>query len=284
MVRNIFIVMLFLLLSVGAKATGQAGDIIYINGEKWILLDKPLSANKVVSDMLNEALPENRSISTANWDGYTATWRIKNDLLYLENVQYELYDEKTKSHRNIKIEGDSLNSYFSCYLTPDGILASWFTEKIRIGKGNVILYFHDEFFRYYETEYTMTLMNGKITQKQLYHNKKKEGFILDSLAGKIRKNITPEKYPEIQGEKIYFSLYSFQFTPDGKLTDCKINLHNLSKKLKDDKIIDDQNNPIIQAIKDMMKNIYPWEIYHINGEYKHRYYDYYNVPLNPVQN
>ena len=49
------IVMLWMSLS--AYATGQEGDVIYIDGIQWELLGKPVYADSTLSRTLKEALP-----------------------------------------------------------------------------------------------------------------------------------------------------------------------------------------------------------------------------------
>ena len=75
-------------------ATGQDGDIIYIDGKQWILLGKPVYADSILSNDLRAALPEERSITTANWDGYTAYWSISQEKLCLDSIKYNLYRER----------------------------------------------------------------------------------------------------------------------------------------------------------------------------------------------
>ena len=60
-------------------ATSQEGDIIYIDGTKWILLGNPVFADSILRRDLEDSLPENRGIRTSNWDGYTAYWSIQQE-------------------------------------------------------------------------------------------------------------------------------------------------------------------------------------------------------------
>lgn len=70
-----------------AKATGSSADAVYIDGEEWSLLAKPLEADSAISARLYAFLPENRKWTTANYGGYDAVWEMVGDSLYLKGVQ-----------------------------------------------------------------------------------------------------------------------------------------------------------------------------------------------------
>ena len=72
------IVMLWMSLS--AYATGQEGDVIYIDGIQWELLGKPVYADSTLSRTLKEALPVARVLHQ---------WRIS--CLWNQWVDYPLY-------------------------------------------------------------------------------------------------------------------------------------------------------------------------------------------------
>ena len=97
-----------MLLALTAYATGQEGDVIYINGERLELLGKPICLDSTLYHTLKDELPSNRPIVTSNWDGFTAYWSINNDRLYLDSVRCEAYDAPKNYRRMIAVLPDHL--------------------------------------------------------------------------------------------------------------------------------------------------------------------------------
>lgn len=62
-----FIVAILLSLIVTfAKATGQSGDVIRLEGEEWVLMAKPIGYDSLLCRRMRDFLPENVSRSTGN--------------------------------------------------------------------------------------------------------------------------------------------------------------------------------------------------------------------------
>lgn len=91
-IKRYSIVILFLFVSLYIKATGQSCDVIYINGEQWWLMARPIDKDSALYTRLRDFLPENHCMSTANWDGYTAFWKIEDSCLYLQRMEICVYD------------------------------------------------------------------------------------------------------------------------------------------------------------------------------------------------
>ena len=51
---------LFFLIPWEGKATGLSGDVIYLQGEEWVLLDKPINRDSILFHRLMEFLPDNK--------------------------------------------------------------------------------------------------------------------------------------------------------------------------------------------------------------------------------
>ena len=86
--RRLIFFFTLVFVSLNIYATGQDGDLIYIDGKQWVLLGKPVYADSILAKDLISALPKERSYSTANWDGYTAYWSIQEDKLCLDSLLY----------------------------------------------------------------------------------------------------------------------------------------------------------------------------------------------------
>ena len=193
-----------MLLALTAYATGQEGDVIYINGERLKLLGRPVCRDSTLYHTLKDALPSNRPIVSSNWDGFTAYWSIYNDKLYLDSVRCEAYDPKVKAVVGERIPSKTLYRIFKRYRAGNQIVASWVSGKIRVAKGRVIYSQNMGFERNYEEETILDIDQGRVTGKKEYHNFVNDGFAFDKLeqkgAQEMLRKILPlhiEHYPEL---------------------------------------------------------------------------------------
>lgn len=272
----ISILTLFLLCcSLSLKATGLACDFIYINGEKWVLMEKPIYADSALYNRLNNFLPEKRSISTANWDGYTAFWIIKDRQLYLQKIEVDVYNKEKNEEYHVNFNADNLKKVFAPYYVPNGIHAKWFSGEIRTGRGKIIRYVHSGFDRNMEEECVIKIKKGKITRHHQYRNYKKAGVNLKDVNAELTSRFPFHLFPEIKNRKTIFFLSNFKMHPDGHFIDCHViaYLHDKTKKM-----IEKQRHPIIRAFKRAMKTVYPWTIFYINGKYTMEFQNF-TIPL-----
>ncbi|MBO7140795.1 MAG: hypothetical protein J6W19_09530 [Prevotella sp.] len=267
--KKLFAVIYALTVAVGAFATGQDGDVIYIDGERWSLLIKPVEYDSILYFSLKAALPKERSWSTANWDGYTGYWSIRDERLCLDSITVEVYDQETKQRNEQRIAEADMQRLFKDYYTKDGIVASWLSKDIRAAKGKKIYYQHSGYERNHEYEQVLTVKNGKVTACQAYHNKVvAEGFSLSDLKGqediKARFPLHLEASPELKGVKrIIFSVKHISLDASGNLLDCEV---TAKVKLQDDKEFRNIEG-LAKEMKAMLKDIRPWKTLLINGEY-----------------
>ncbi len=94
--KSMMTAILFFLILWEGKATGLSGDVIYLQGEEWVLLDKPINRDSILFHRLMEFLPDNHCITTANWEGYTAYWEVQQSHLYLHHLEVCVYDKQKK--------------------------------------------------------------------------------------------------------------------------------------------------------------------------------------------
>ena len=254
-----------MLLALTAYATGQEGDVIYINGEKLKLLGNPINLDSALYHTLKDELPSNRPIVSSNWDGYTAYWSINNDKLYLDSVRCEAYDPKVKAVAGESIPPETLNRIFNKYRAGSRIVASWVSGKIRVAKGKVIYYQHSGFERNYEEETILDIDKGKVVGKKEYHNFVKDGFAFDKLqehgAQEMLHKILPlhiERYPELANVKrLIFRVKRARVDKKGNLLECNVQV-----------VKPDDNPQLATEIAEALKTYHPWKVYYINGEYR----------------
>ena len=245
-------------------ATGQEGDIIYIDGKQWILLGKPVYADSVIWNDLKAALPEERSFTTANWDGYTAYWSISQEKLCLDSIKYDLYDKATKKSHTECMPSDIMFRVFKKYCDGNRVVATWFNDDIRVASGEMIYYMHDGYERNYEYEQMISIDHGKLTGKHAYHNYVLDGFSFDHNSPDFQAQLREkfplhiENYPELANVKrIVFSIKRARVNAEGHLVECEV------------KVLKPADNPhLATEMAELLKAYHPWRVSYINGEYR----------------
>lgn len=262
--KKLLLFFTLMLVSLAMNATGQEGDIIYIDGEQWELLGKPIYADSVLSRELREALPEGRGISSANWAGYTAYWSIDEEKLCLDSILYKVYDTKTVKGRTERLPSDVLLRVFRKYFDGKRIVITCVNGDLRVAKGKQIYYVHSGFERNYEHERFITIEHGKVCGMKDYQNYVVEGLSFDSRMPKsdaeIRKMfpLHIEQYPELADEKrIVFTIKRARVDAQGHLVECEVKVNRPG------------DNPRLAAeMAEVLKAYHPWRVLYINGEFR----------------
>lgn len=122
--KKILICIQFLLLTTVAYATGQDSDVIYINGTRWALLDRPVCRDSLLYHHLKAVLPAEHHITTANRDGFTSYWSIEEDVFYLDSIRCEHYDINSRKITGERIPNDTLLRVFKNFVEGERIVAS----------------------------------------------------------------------------------------------------------------------------------------------------------------
>ena len=260
--KRVLLFIQYLILAIAANATGQEGDIIYIDGTRWELLGRPICVDSLLYHDLKAVLPSERSISTANWDGFTAYWSIKQNVLYLDSVRSEHYDSDTKEFMGSRIPSATLFRVFKKYVTGDCIVGSWLTRDIRVAKGKVIYYQHMGFERNYEDEQIISIDKGKVTGKKVYHNYVIDGFSFDKVKDNAElRRLFPihiEQYPELaKAKRIVFYIKKARVNSQGNLVECEVKVFNPN-----------DNQRLATEMEGLLKAYHPWRVSFINGEYR----------------
>ena len=255
-----------------ARATGQAADRVVINGEEWCLLASPLHANDSICNQIDKILPnaKDRSCSTGNWDGFVGYWEIVDSCLYLKKVVVDMWDEHKRESYELVFDADTLKAVLEEYYTEHGILAEWFNrEKLIIGRGELVTYVHGGYLRNHEEELVVTIKNGRITHQEHWLNKKVvEGWSVSeaklSEAGREIINTFPyEQFPELDTVRIIVHVSNVSLTLDGHFEDCDV----IFTRGRGKQWEEDPNHPIIIALKETMRKMFPWEVIYLHGKY-----------------
>ena len=261
--KRIFLFVSFLFLALIAHATGQSGDVLFIDGARWELLGKTIDLDATLYHDLKAVLPEDRPIETSNWDGYTAYWSIQRDMLCLDSIRCEYYDAKIRGVKGTSIPSNTLLRVFKNYVDGDCIVASWLTREIRVATGKMIYYQHTYFERNYEEEMMLSIVKGQVTGRKEYHNYIVEGFSFDKKNQDNHDELREmfplhiERYPELTNEeRIVFKIKQARVDAEGNLVECEV------------KVLKPNGNPLLAAeIAESLKAYHPWRVLFINGEY-----------------
>ena len=272
--KRIFLFVSFLFLALVVHATGQTGDVIFIDGAQWVLLGRPVALDSVLYHDLKAVLPEDRPIVSSNWDGFTGYWSIQQDQLCLDSVKCDNYDSETQKLRGVSIPSDTLLRVFKKYVDGDRIVAGWLTGEIRVASGKVIYYQHIYFERNYEEEMMLSIVKGKVTGRKEYHNFIAEGFSLDKFNPDNNEELREmfplhiERYPElVNEERIVFCIRRARVDAQGNLVECEV------------KVIRPNDNPLLAAeIAESLKAYHPWRVLFINGEYSAKGIEGWTIP------
>lgn len=273
--KRLYICIFVLVAALSCWATGQQGDIIYIDGERMSLLGEPIARDSTLSRRVREILPEVRTFTSSNWDGFIAFWSIRNDMLCLDSVQVQFCNRETGLLTGQSLPDDNIRRVFKDYIVDGDIVATWFTGKIRVGKGDVIRYVHMGYDRNLEYEQILTITQGKVTDRVSYHNTVAvDGFSFNDIHNSEDSHrmipFPVENYPELDPEtlgsscfKIYFDVYGIQVDSLGNLVDCKVRVLGIKGMETDD----DLKERMAHDMKAALMSIRPWRVLLINGDY-----------------
>jgi len=255
-----------------ARATGQAADLVVINGEEWRLLASPLHNDTLISNRVDKILPnaKDRSCSTGNWDGFVGYWEIVDSCLYLKKVVVDMWNEHKRESYELVFDADTLKAVLEECYTEHGIFAGWFSrEKLIIGRGELVTYVHGGYLRNHEEELVVTIKNGRITHQEHWFNKKVvEGWSISeaglSKAGREIINTFPyDQFPELDTVLVIVHVNNVSLTPDGHFEDCDV----IFTRGRGKQWEEDPNHPIVVALKETMRKMFPWEVLYLHGKY-----------------
>ncbi|WP_159634068.1 hypothetical protein [Sphingobacterium composti Ten et al. 2007 non Yoo et al. 2007] len=160
--------------------TAQYTDIlIYQDGAHSI-------CNEPLSKLLKERSIKFHTPHTALWRGYTASWKLIENKLYLVGLKAYLdYDSV--------VDLD--------YLYPDHkeVLAEWFTGEIKINLGKLIEYRHSGYDSIYEKNLIIEVINGVKIREYILNNNTLSKRISRRIA-RLRSNIISYSLPNYQDD------------------------------------------------------------------------------------
>lgn len=259
---RLFMATVFLLaIAIHANATAQEGNIIIIDGERWTLLNEPIYADTALFHRMKDALPADRSWTSANWDGYTSYWSIRQGSLMLDSICVMFYNKETDQFRQATLDESWMKRLFKGYTRGKGFKATLFSGKLRVARGECIHYVHLGYESSFEYETFLTVKEGKVTERKDYHNRLIEGCSFDkskNLIASLKEKLLlqAEKYPELnEAKRILFNIKNVKLDSTGTITDCTV------------KALKNGSDDIAKEMKRIIMDIHPWETLYLYDEY-----------------
>ena len=275
--KKILFALLLLSLPVMTKATGQMAERLSINGEYWQLYYCPIETDMALSEEIAKAielLPETitedsiewvKSQSTALWRNYIAEWEIKDNRLFLRGIGVPYIREvgnRLEDHF-FTLNEEKLKEIFAPYYTTEGICASWFIDTMRAGRGKEIYYEHMAFARHNENECLIVVDNGVVREIAQHNNYHKEGIAPSDVCKALTENFPWERFPEYKETSFVLQFSDFIIDENGILKDCCV---QCIRPDKFESMI--QKILLIKAVKEILKELKPWPVWYINGEFE----------------
>lgn len=254
-----------------ASATGQASDVIYIDGQQWWLMGRLTHAlDSVHYYRLMGLLPDHTVESTGNWDGHIGYWSLDGDKLILDSVVVEVYEDTTDMEfHKMSLPQSTMREVFGEYYRNGKIEATFVTaSNIRAVQGEMIFYEHAGWNRNHETELVFNVERGRVTERNLYHNHVVvDGFSFDDVDDEEWLKFKEGLYPVIREfheldtvDRFYIVISRWNFDTLGNMTDAEIKVHYWQHM--------DVLPELALRIKQYLMAIHPWKLWYINGEYR----------------
>jgi hypothetical protein len=144
-----------------ALVTAQRPDIIFYEGQKRYLYSNPLEDYYRAGRKRPYFTIGPNTFSTSNWRGYVATWEVKDNTLYMTNIESWIEDRRA-----------TLESLFGSKCQNGKVEATWFSGKLRIPDGKELQYVHMGYGSVYERDIILTVKVGKVTKTEIVDNTK----------------------------------------------------------------------------------------------------------------
>lgn len=167
--RTILTIIFTLFLGLNIFATAQSPDIIIYNGKEYSLHSNPL---EVYFKNNPDKRPQSGVMSTDLRRGYIATFEVKENQLFLKDIEIQYYD--TTSEESSKYKWRSvINEVF-----PDqkDIKIDWLTGLLVLPFGELVNYVHLGYGSTYKNYILLEIDKGDLKQEMKFGYKEYEKF------------------------------------------------------------------------------------------------------------
>lgn len=150
---SVLVLLSFVIIATFTYATAQAGDVLILDGKKYGIYTNPLEP---WVEKNPGRIPKPNVVSTGLWRGYIATFTVKQQGLYLTDIEI------------LKDDGGSAWDMRSVMakVFPDqtDVLADWFTGYIIIPDGKQVKYVHMGYASIYAKYIVLRVERGVVKQ------------------------------------------------------------------------------------------------------------------------
>jgi hypothetical protein len=200
---NIIGVLILSFISFECFATAQTLDAIEINDVKYHLNTNLL---KIYLTEVKWEIPVKASMSSANWRGYLASWKVEAGNLLLTDMTISVRS-KTKEH-----SCDDVSILKSIFPHKNKIVAYWYSGALIVPHGEMTNYVHMGYGSSYENYFILRISNGVVIEHldlpaaefEKYKHRKFQAFKATKKFQEKLKGLTGDEYNWSEGEALDF--------------------------------------------------------------------------------
>lgn len=169
----VLVLAIFLAFAARLFGTAQAPDELRIDDKTYYIDTNPLAE---YLHLHPGALPRSEVISTANWRGYVATWRLADGKLQLEDVRIATRRAMDPDAPEEEKSRSVLTSLFPSGGPQD---ATWFSGYLIVPTGELVKYVHMGYASTFSSNLIVKVEEGSVTAQRAMDQKAFESFRRD---------------------------------------------------------------------------------------------------------
>ncbi len=136
--------------------TAQIGEILIYKGEKIVMESEPFNEYLFKLNKIDQLKLPIRS--TACWRGYYGKWEIKDDKLYLIDIEVHSFTSGKSNVGHI-------------FPGQEQVFAEWYTGSLSLPQGKLLEYIHMAYDSIYEENHILEIRNGILVGKRIIDNR-----------------------------------------------------------------------------------------------------------------
>ncbi|MBG9377908.1 hypothetical protein I5907_16830 [Panacibacter sp. DH6] len=150
-------------------ATAQYPDKIFFNGKEYALLSNPLEA---FFEKNPERRPEGGVISSALWRGYVATFEVRDNQLFVKDIQIIYINTTDKNNHD-----DEWKSVMEeVFPEQKDVKVDWLTGLLVLPHGKIVNYVHMGYGSTYEKYFLLEIDKGDYIKSKQFDYEEYEKF------------------------------------------------------------------------------------------------------------
>lgn len=167
--RMFLTIILTLFFGVNVFATGQEPDRIIYKGQEYMLFSNPL---ETYFKKYPDKRPTRGFESTDLWRGYIATFEVRNNRLFLKDIQIEVADSASSE----KYKGKWISVLNEVFPNRKNIKIDWLTGLLVIPHGKRLRYVHMGYGSIHESYTLLEFDKGQFRKEKSFDYKEYEEF------------------------------------------------------------------------------------------------------------